>query len=200
MSEANIANYQQSLKGLSAAVGKTLIAALRVDDESAVDDSHEAAAKIKGRLDLISNTLGTIQNWIRLQEIALAALASLEEWSSVTAQEQDIDSIRHRLRIMLLPQVESFVQSISSADKAARIALPFMSEDLTTIPSLIKNLSAINIHLLELIEYEPSTKTSLLDSGVNALYRGAIPDFQTRLDRLIKNIEIMGTDGISEDP
>lgn len=192
MSDTNVSDYQKGLISLSDAVGKTLIAALRAKEEYAtVKELEDAAARLKAELDLISNTLGTIMNWIRLQETALAALDSLQEWSSVAATESDVDAIRHRVRIMIQPQIASFVQSISSADKASRIALPFMSEDLTKIPSLIKKISDINLHLLELIEYEPSTKTSLLDSGINALYRGAIEDFQTKVERLQKNSDIM---------
>ena len=187
-----MSDYQKGLVSLSDTVGKTLIAAVRAREEyAAVNELQEASTRLKAELDLISNTLGTIMNWIRLQETALAALASLQEWSSVAATESDLDAIRHRMRIMIQPQIESFVQSISSADKASRVALPFMSEDLTKIPSLIKRISDINLHMLELIEYEPSTKTSLLDSGINALYRGAIQDFQTKLERLEKNSDIM---------
>ncbi|MHA2271448.1 MAG: hypothetical protein ACXACI_06270 [Candidatus Hodarchaeales archaeon] len=192
MSDTNISDYQKGLVSLSDVVGKTLIAALRAKKEYAtVKELEDAAARLKAELDLISNTLGTIMNWIRLQETALAALDSLQEWSSVAATESDVDAIRHRVRVMIQPQIASFVQSISSADKASRIALPFMSEDLTKIPSLIKKISDINLHLLELIEYEPSTKTSLLDSGINALYRGAIKDFQTKIERLEKNSDIL---------
>ncbi|MFW9915032.1 MAG: hypothetical protein ACFFGZ_05415 [Candidatus Thorarchaeota archaeon] len=192
MSDTNVSDYQKGLVSLSDTVGKTLIAAVRAREEyAAVNELQEASTRLKAELDLISNTLGTIMNWIRLQETALAALASLQEWASVAATESDLDAIRHRMRIMIQPQIESFVQSISSADKASRVALPFMSEDLTKIPSLIKKISDINLHMLELIEYEPSTKTSLLDSGINALYRGAIQDFQTKLERLEKNSDIM---------
>jgi hypothetical protein len=192
LSDTNISDYQKGLVSLSDVVGKTLIAALRAKKEYAtVKELEDAAARLKAELDLISNTLGTIMNWIRLQETALAALDSLQEWSSVAATESDVDAIRHRVRVMIQPQIASFVQSISSADKASRIALPFMSEDLTKIPSLIKKISDINLHLLELIEYEPSTKTSLLDSGINALYRGAIKDFQTKIERLEKNSDIL---------
>ncbi len=192
MSDTNVSDYQKGLVSLSDTVGKTLVAAVRSREEhTEVRELEDASTRLKAELDLISNTLGTIMNWIRLQETALAALSSLQEWSAVAATESDLDAIRHRMRIMIQPQIESFVQSISSADKASRIALPFMSEDLTKIPSLIKRISDINLHMLELIEYEPSTKTSLLDSGINALYRGAIEDFQTKLERLEKNSDIM---------
>ncbi|MFX0117703.1 MAG: hypothetical protein ACFFB3_24370 [Candidatus Hodarchaeota archaeon] len=192
MSNTEVSDYQKGLASLSDIVSKTLITAVRANkDYESVTELQDAITRIKSELDLVSNTLGTILNWIRLQETALAALSSLQEYSGMFSLESDLDTIRHRLRIMLLPQVESFVQSISSADKASRIALPFMSEDLTKIPSLIKKLSDVNMHLLELIEYEPSTKTSLLDSGVSALYRGAIQDFQNRIERLEKNNSIL---------
>ena len=192
MSEVNASDYQKSLTTLSEIVGKTLSVALKASRGiEGITGLQDAAARVRSELDLISNTLGTIQNWIRLQETALAALGSLEEWASIVAEENDIDAIRHRLRIMLLPQVETFVQSISSADKASRVALPIMSDDLSKIPALIEKLSSINVHLLELIDYEPSTKSSLLDSGVNALYLGAMDDFQDRIDRLEKNIQAM---------
>ncbi|MFQ5980502.1 MAG: hypothetical protein ACE5OZ_20380 [Candidatus Heimdallarchaeota archaeon] len=192
MSETDVSDYQKSLIALSDIVGKTLVAAVTANKGySPVTEMQDAITQIIAELDLVSNTLGTILNWIRLQETAMAALGSLEEWASVAASENDVDAIRHRMRLAIQPQVESFVQSISSADKASRIALPFMSEDLTKIPALIKKLSDVNVHLLELIEYEPSTKTSLLDSGVNALYRGAVDDFQTRIDRLDKNTGLL---------
>ncbi|MHA2232669.1 MAG: hypothetical protein ACXAB4_09275 [Candidatus Hodarchaeales archaeon] len=163
MSEADVSDYQKALLALSDIVGKTLVAAVTANKGySPVTEMPDAIAQIIAELDLMSNTLGTILNWIRLQETAMAALGSLEEWASVAATENDV-----------------------------RIALPFMSEDLTKIPGLIKKLSDVNVHLLELIEYEPSTKTSLLDSGVNALYRGAVDDFLTRIDRLEKNTGLL---------
>ena len=192
MSEVNASDYQKSLTILSEIVGKTLSVALKASRGiEGITGLQDAAARVRSELDLISNTLGTIQNWIRLQETALASLGSIEKWASIVAEENDIDAIRHRLRIMLLPQVETFVQSISSADKASRVALPIMSADLSKIPALIEKLSSINVHLLELIDYEPSTKSSLLDSGVNALYLGAMDDFQDRIDRLEKNMQAM---------
>jgi hypothetical protein len=163
LSEADVSDYQKALLALSDIVGKTLVAAVTANKGySPVTEMPDAIAQIIAELDLMSNTLGTILNWIRLQETAMAALGSLEEWASVAATENDV-----------------------------RIALPFMSEDLTKIPGLIKKLSDVNVHLLELIEYEPSTKTSLLDSGVNALYRGAVDDFLTRIDRLEKNTGLL---------
>lgn len=196
LSEADVSDYQKALLALSDIVGKTLVAAVTANKGYApVTEMQDAISQIIAELDLVSNTLGTILNWIRLQETAMAALGSLEEWASVAATENDVDAIRHRMRIMLLPQVESFVQCISSADKGSRIALPFMSEDLTKIPGLIKKLSDVNVNLLELIEYEPSTKTDLLSSCLNALYRGAVSDFGTRIERLEKNTGLISRDG-----
>ena len=142
------------------------------------------------QLGTIEDVLETLLNWIKLQKNGLRNFDTIVDWVKKLAIDSTLtkDEIRSRLRIIVLPQVESFTQNLTTNEKSALKVLDAVSKNLEALPDFLKSIQQKNFKLLTLIGYDPQTGSSQLDLMFLNLYQGRFKDFQKELDQLKENM------------
>ncbi|MFX0171397.1 MAG: hypothetical protein ACFE9L_05710, partial [Candidatus Hodarchaeota archaeon] len=125
---------------------------------------HEVDELFK-QLGTIEDALETVLNWIKLEKNALRNFETIVEWSKKLALDSTLskDDIRSRLRIMVLPQVESFTQNLATGEKSALKIADVVTKNLENLPQFLKDVQQQNFKLLSKIGFEPDGGTSYLD-------------------------------------
>ena len=157
-----------------------------------IDTTIEKPDELYKQLSTIEDVLETLLNWIKLQKNGLRNFETITDWVKKLAIDSTLttDDIRSRLRIIILPQVESFTQNLTTGEKSALKVLDAVSKNLEELPEFLKTIQQKNFKLLSTIGYEPQTGTSHLDLALNTLYQGRFKDFEAELKRLKDNINI----------
>lgn len=151
---------------------------------------HEVDELYK-QLGTIEDALETVLNWIKLEKNALRNFETILEWSKKLAIDSTLskDDIRSRLRVMVLPQVESFTQNLATGEKSALKIVDVVTKDLEELPQFLKDIQQQNFKLLTTIGYEPDGGTSYLDLALFNLYQGRLKDFEKELSSLRNNVK-----------
>jgi hypothetical protein len=160
---------------------------------------HEVDELYK-QLGTIEDALETVLNWIKLEKNALRNFETILEWSKKLAIDSTLskDDIRSRLRIMVLPQVESFTQNLATGEKSALKIVDVITKDLEELPQFLKDIQQQNFKLLTTIGYEPEGGTSYLDLALFNLYQGRLKDFEKELSSLRNNVKSPQTSSHTE--
>jgi len=129
-------------------------------------------------------------NWIKLEKNAIRNFDTLFEWAEVLSRDEtvDIDEIRYRLRVVLQPQVESFIQNVALGEKSALMVRDAALKNLDNFDGFLKNVQSNNFKLLSLIGFEPDSQTSHLDLALINLYQGRFKDFDNELRSINSNL------------
>ena len=156
-----------------------------------IDTTIEKPDEHYKQLSTIEDVLETLLNWIKLQKNGLRNFETIAEWIKKLAIDSTLtkNDIRSRLRIIVLPQVESFNQNLTTNEKSALKVLDAVSKNLEELPLFLKTVQQKNFKLLSTIGYEPQTGTSHLDLALNNLYQGRFKDFEAELKLLNDNIK-----------
>ncbi|MFX0181564.1 MAG: hypothetical protein ACFE95_00680 [Candidatus Hodarchaeota archaeon] len=151
---------------------------------------HEVDELYK-QLGTIEDSLETVLNWIKLEKNALRNFETILEWSKKLALDSTLskDDIRSRLRIMVLPQIESFTQNLATGEKSALQIVDVVTKNLEELPQFLKDIQQQNFKLLTTIGYEPDGGTSYLDLALFNLYQGRFKDFEKELSSLRNNVK-----------
>ena len=153
-------------------------------DVMQASDFQEASAKISAQYDLVSNTLGSIINWIRQAQNSMMSLSSLYEWASLFSEEEtEIDELRRRIRMVMLPQAESFLQTLASAERS-RSVMQVIQKDFENVPILVDSASGKNKKFLEIFIWDPNLESSALSASLTALYEGDFDNFWEQLRKI----------------
>ena len=158
--------------------------------KSQIDTPLEKPDEAYKQLGTIEDVLETLLNWIKLQKNGLRNFDTIVDWVKKLAIDSTLtkDEIRSRLRIIVLPQVESFTQNLTTNEKSALKVLGAVSKNLEALPDFLKSIQQKNFKLLTLIGYDPQTGSSQLDLMFLNLYQGRFKDFQKELDQLKENM------------
>lgn len=142
------------------------------------------------QLAIIEDALETMLNWIKLEKNAIRNFDTLFEWAEVLSRDEtvDIDEIRYRLRVVLQPQVESFIQNVALGEKSALMVRDAALKNLDNFDGFLKNVQSNNFKLLSLIGFEPDSQTSHLDLALINLYQGRFKDFDNELRSINSNL------------
>jgi len=142
------------------------------------------------QLAVIEDALETMLNWIKLEKNAIRNFDTLFEWAEVLSRDEtvDIDEIRYRLRVVLQPQVESFIQNVALGEKSALMVRDVALKNLDNFDGFLKNVQSNNFKLLSLIGFEPDSQTSHLDLALINLYQGRFKDFDNELRSINSNL------------
>jgi hypothetical protein len=155
-----------------------------------IDTSIEKPDELYKQLGTVEDVLETLLNWIKLQKDGLRNFETIADWVKKLAIDSTLtkDDIRSRMRIIILPQVESFTQNLTTGEKSALKVLDAVSKNLEELPQFLKTIQQKNFKLLSTLGYEPQTGTSHLDLALYNLYQGRFQDFETELSRLKANM------------
>lgn len=142
------------------------------------------------QLAVIEDALETMLNWIKLEKNAIRNFDTLFEWAEVLSRDEtvDIDEIRYRLRVVLQPQVESFIQNVALGERSALMVRDVALKNLDNFDGFLKNVQSNNFKLLSLIGFEPDSQTSHLDLALINLYQGRFKDFDNELRSINSNL------------
>ncbi len=158
--------------------------------KSQIDTTLEESDELYKQLGTVEDVLETLLNWIKLQKNGLRNFETIVDWVKKLAIDSTLskDEIRSRLRIIILPQVESFTQNLTTNEKSALKVLDAVSKNLEELPQFLKSVQQKNFKLLSTIGYDPQTGTSHLDLAFLNLYQGRFEDFQKELNQLKENM------------
>ncbi len=142
------------------------------------------------QLATVEDALETMLNWIKLEKNGIRNFETLFEWVELLSKNKttDIDEIRYRLRVVIQPQVESFIQSVALGEKSALMVRDIALNNLENFDVFLKNVQSNNFKLLSLIGFEPDSQTSHLDLALINLYQGRFKDFDNELRSLNSNL------------
>ena len=155
------------------------------------DTSIEKPDELYKQLGTVEDVLETLLNWIKLQKDGLRNFETIADWVKKLAIDSTLtkDDIRSRMRIIILPQVESFTQNLTTGEKSALKVLDAVSKNLEELPQFLKTIQQKNFKLLSTLGYEPQSGTSHLDLALYNLYQGRFQDFETQLSQLKANMD-----------
>lgn len=156
-----------------------------------IDTSIEKPDELYKQLGTVEDVLETLLNWIKLQKDGLRNFETIADWVKKLAIDSTLtkDDIRSRMRIIILPQVESFTQNLTTGEKSALKVLDAVSKNLEELPQFLKTIQQKNFKLLSTLGYEPQSGTSHLDLALYNLYQGRFQDFETQLSQLKANMD-----------
>ena len=142
------------------------------------------------QLAIVEDALETMLNWIKLEKNGIRNFETLFEWVELLSKNKttDIDEIRYRLRVVIQPQVESFIQSVALGEKSALMVRDIALNNLENFDVFLKNVQSNNFKLLSLIGFEPDSQISQLDLALINLYQGRFKDFDNELRSLNSNL------------
>ncbi|MHA1236926.1 MAG: hypothetical protein ACTSQ9_04620 [Candidatus Hodarchaeales archaeon] len=156
-----------------------------------IDTTIEKPDELYKQLVTVEDVLETLLNWIKLHKNGLRNFETIADWVKKLAIDSTLskDDIRSRLRIIILPQVESFTQNLTTGEKSALKVLDAVSKNLEELPQFLKTIQGKNFKLLSTLGYEPQTGTSHLDLALQNLYQGRFQDFEAELKQLRDNMK-----------
>ncbi len=154
------------------------------------DQSLQNQEELYKQLATVEDALETMLNWIKLEKNGIRNFETLLEWTEnlVKDEKLDKDEIRYRLRVVMQPQVESFIQNITLGEKSALKILDVVHKNVQNIPKFMRSVQNVNFKLLSIIGYEPESQTSHLDLALLNLYQGRFKDFEKELKLLNDNL------------
>ena len=155
-----------------------------------IDTTVEKPDELYKQLGTVEDVLETLLNWIKLEKNGLRNFETIVEWVRKLALDTTLqkDDIRSRLRIIILPQVESFIQNLTTGEKSALKVLNAVSRNLEELPHFLKTVQQKNFKLLSTIGYDPHSGTSHLDLALYNLYQGRFKDFEDELTKMKANM------------
>ncbi|MHA1940559.1 MAG: hypothetical protein ACW97P_02400 [Candidatus Hodarchaeales archaeon] len=155
-----------------------------------IDTAVEKPDELYKQLGTFEDVLETLLNWIKLQKNGLRNFETTLDWVRKLALDTTLqkDDVRSRLRIIVLPQVESFTQNLTTGEKSALKVLSAVSKNLEELPQFLKSVQQKNFKLLSTIGYDPQTGTSHLELALYNLYQGRFNDFEKELMKMKANI------------
>ena len=158
--------------------------------KSQIDTPLEKPDELYKQLSTIEDVLETLLNWIKIQKNGLRNFDTIVDWVKKLAVDSTLskDEIRSRLRIIILPQVESFTQNLTTNEKSALKVLDAVSKNLEELPNFLKSIQQKNFKLLSTMGYDPQTGTSHVDLAFLTLYQGRFEDFEKELNQLKGNM------------
>ncbi len=154
-------------------------------------DESMPAEELYKSLVTVEDSIETLLNWIKLEKNALRNLDTIVDWSKKLVLDSTLstDDVRHRLRVIILPQVESFTQNLATGEKSALKVLDAIKKNLEELPQFLKDVQQQNYKILSSIGYDPDAETSYLDLSLFNLYQGRFKDYEKEIKSFKESIK-----------
>lgn len=184
--DEQLESYRSSLKELQLCFDNLM---LKFSKE---EDFKSGLNSLSANYEIMSSTLSTLMNWIRLHQSVLAAFGSIYDLArllSSESEETDVSVIRYQLRVMISNQIETLTQNLLSSERSAKNVLQFATGQLDNIPRIISETADFDQGFLSSLQYNAIYDTTLLSEAVNSLYRGEFDKFKEVIDKININLE-----------
>jgi hypothetical protein len=156
-----------------------------------VENFSEAVNVFNQDLSTLHDSLLTIINYFTLQQNAIRALMTLDKVIQTNqVKVQSSDHLIHTLRMVILPQIEIFVQNIFSAVKAKNKVQKYLqdSPNLNRLPEIIDDLVAKDQTFLDIIQLELGTESSLLQESLQSILMSHLDVSREKIDTMKENL------------
>lgn len=156
------------------------------------DNFSEAVNIFNQDLSTLHDSLRTIINYFSLQQNAIRALMTLDKViQTPQVKVQSSDHLIHTLRMVILPQIEIFVQNIFSAVKAKNKVQKYLEEspNLNRLPEIIDDLVAKDQTFLDIIQIQLATQSSLLQECLQSILMSRLDISREKIDNMKENLE-----------
>ena len=185
------AEFRQQLLDIKEIIEFFLLKTLPPSTTTA-DDFSEAVSIFNQDLVTLHDSLLTIINYFSLQQNAIRALMTLDkviQTSQVKVQNSDV--LLHTLRMVILPQIEIFVQNIFSAVKAKKKVQDYLADspNLNRLPEIIDDLVAKDQTFLDIIQLKVGTETSLLEQSLQSMLMSRLEISRNNIDKMRANLK-----------
>lgn len=157
-----------------------------------VDNFSEAVNVFNQDLSTLHDSLLTIINYFTLQQNAIRALMTLDKVvNAVHIKTQNSDILLHSLRMVILPQLEVFVQNIFSAVKAKNRVQKYLkdSPNLNRLPEIVNELVEKNQIFLDIIELHKSTESNLIEQSLQSMLMSRLETSRKNIDKMKENLK-----------
>lgn len=154
------------------------------------EDFREAISQLVNQLETSMNALTSFLNYFRTLQTIFSDLQQIFEWSSVSP-ETEIDELRQRLRLVLVPKSETLISNLLMADKSSKNLMPFLQTEFRNFPDLFKLMKYNSQTMLEILQYNPADNTSLLFHIFSFLWQGNVEKANENIQKALGNIEFI---------
>ena len=167
-----------------------------------VENFSDAVSIFNQDLSTLHDSLLTIINYFSLQQNAINALMTIDtviKTNQVKVQNSDV--LIHTLRMVILPQIEIFVQNLFSAVKAKKkIQDHIRSQNLNHLPEIIDDLVKKDQIFLDLIEMNLGSETSLLQQSLQSMLMSRLETSRINIDKMKNNLKsVFGPNQVEEE-
>ena len=155
------------------------------------DDFQNKLNSLNKEYELIHDSLLTIINYFSLQQNAIRAILLIE---NVTREKnikiQDVDHLLNAMRMLILPQVETFLYNLKSAVKSKDRVLTYLENNpVQKIPDLVKEMVEMDKRFLDIIEQPLGPMTSnLLEQSLQSLLMSHLDNSSSAIEKMKNNL------------
>ena len=159
------------------------------DNQGSTDFAMKLNA-LNNEYDLMHDSLLTIINYFSLQQNAIRALLLIE---NVTREKniklQEVDNLLNALRMLILPQIETFVYNLKSAVKSKDRILSYLEKSPTQkIPTLIKDMVEMDKNFLGVITHSENMNDNLLEQSLQSLLMAHLDISKEQISKMLNNL------------
>ena len=159
------------------------------DNQGSTDFAMKLNA-LNNEYDLMHDSLLTIINYFSLQQNAIRALLLIE---NVTREKniklQEVDNLLNALRMLILPQIETFVYNLKSAVKSKDRILSYLEKSPTQkIPSLITDMVTMDKNFLAVITNSENMNENLLEQSLQSLLMAHLDISKEQISKMLTNL------------
>ena len=142
--------------------------------------------------ELIHDSLLTVINYFSLQQNAIRSLLLIE---NVTREKniklQDADHLLNAIRVLILPQVETFLYNLKSAVKSKERVLTYLENNpIYKLPELVQDMVSMDKRFLSVVEQSNQSMTSnLLEQSLQSLLMLHLDNSSQYLEKIAENLQ-----------
>lgn len=160
--------------------------------ENSSDDFQNKLNSLNKEYELIHDSLLTIINYFSLQQNAIRSLLLIENVTrDKNVKLQEVDNLLNAMRMLILPQIETFTYNLKSAVKSKERVLAYLDNSpVQKIPILVQDMVAMDKKFLDIIEQpQASMSSNLLEQSLQSLLMSHLENSKTSIEKMLYNLQ-----------
>ena len=173
-------------------IRKILESFLQDYGENPSDDFQNKLNSLNKEYELIHDSLLTIINYFSLQQNAIRSLLLIENVTrDKNVKLQEVDNLLNAMRMLILPQIETFTYNLKSAVKSKERVLAYLDNSpVQKIPILVQDMVAMDKKFLDIIEQpQASMSSNLLEQSLQSLLMSHLENSKTSIEKMLYNLQ-----------
>ena len=160
--------------------------------ENSSDYFQNKLNSLNKEYELIHDSLLTIINYFSLQQNAIRSLLLIENVTrDKNVKLQEVDNLLNAMRMLILPQIETFTYNLKSAVKSKERVLAYLDNSpVQKIPILVQDMVAMDKKFLDIIEQpQASMSSNLLEQSLQSLLMSHLENSKTSIEKMLYNLQ-----------